>query len=312
MKGYDCGTSGMGLRFRRILNGVNTVGGDWPWLVHLNTGCTGAIVSERYVLSAAHCVYKSIDGELVKPKYLNILAGSSNIANALEKVEIVRAILHPEFVEEDTSTPDIALFQLAKKLKFSRRIGKICLPKAFSEFYGQTAVVAGWGSDKTDSGTNNEKKSANIAQEAMIPLNDPIACVEHLHNLTYGVEFDPKYFICGGGTLRGTENGDSGGPLMFNEKGRWFQIGLTSFGETGPSNRNDDDSQESGEEEKPKMVYRKRVASNSTGLHGRFYDVGAYTRISENCAWIERVTNREVLCLDVTKAPLGRRRSKIF
>jgi len=54
---YHCGVSKMGLPQRRVLNGLDSVDGDWPWVVYLHPGCTGSIISDRHVLSAAHCAF---------------------------------------------------------------------------------------------------------------------------------------------------------------------------------------------------------------------------------------------------------------
>jgi hypothetical protein len=58
---YKCGVSRMGIPARRILNGVKSIDGDWPWVAHLSSGCTGSIISRRHVLSAAHCAFNETE-----------------------------------------------------------------------------------------------------------------------------------------------------------------------------------------------------------------------------------------------------------
>ena len=47
-------------RNRRIVGGTNSKEGEWPWHVSLKFNgkqwCSGAILSESYILTAAHCL----------------------------------------------------------------------------------------------------------------------------------------------------------------------------------------------------------------------------------------------------------------
>ncbi|KAI1728730.1 trypsin domain-containing protein [Ditylenchus destructor] len=258
---YNCGLSNMGLPGRRVLHGRDTIDGDWPWVVFLNPGCTGSIISNKHILSAAHCAFNISD--------ISVIAGASNISShskERQRIPVAKIFIHPLYDYHDFTSPDVAVYELANELKFGRAVRKICLPRRFKESYGQIAFIVGWGADTR---TDDTKKSF-ISQEAAIPLNPPKRCVNQFRNLTEVLEFDRKQFLCGGGTFRGTEIGDSGGPLMLNVKGRWFQVGLTSFGEMGKTEPN-----------------------------GYYYDVGAYTRIAENCPWIAEMTAHNVKCLDM-------------
>lgn len=53
----------LGRRVRRIVGGVKSRPGEWPWQVSLRLNgtqwCAGAILSEYFVLSAAHCFGRS-------------------------------------------------------------------------------------------------------------------------------------------------------------------------------------------------------------------------------------------------------------
>uniref|UniRef100_A0A915ECW9 Peptidase S1 domain-containing protein n=1 Tax=Ditylenchus dipsaci TaxID=166011 RepID=A0A915ECW9_9BILA len=239
---FNCGKSSMGLPQRRILNGKDTIEGDWPWVVFLNPGCTGSIITRRHVLTAAHCAYNiTEDGEVFRLPKITAIAGVSTTtisaadrptaettnsnASGRQSLYIKNIFIHPAYDYHDFTTPDIAVL---------RTVRKICLPLAFQEDDGQIAFTVGWGADKRTDGYNKTETS----EEALIPLNPAKRCVDQFRNLTRHVlEFNQENFICGGGTLRGTEIGDSGSPLMLNERGRWYQIGLTSFGEMGSNLR---------------------------------------------------------------------------
>lgn len=78
---------------------------------------------------------------------------------------------------------------------------------------------------------------------------------------------DTRKKICAGELGRGTARGDSGGPLMKNsDDGKWYQIGITSYG------------------------------NRQKKFNRRDYP-GISTRISWYCPWIEKVTKNEVKCI---------------
>ncbi|KAH7691361.1 serine protease 45, partial [Aphelenchoides avenae] len=74
----------------------------------------------------------------------------------------------------------------------------------------------------------------------------------------------PEDFICVVQYMRLIHEGDSGGPLMVNRKGIWFEVGVVSTG------------------------------SSSEG-QGR----AEFVRVTTHCKWIKKMTQGEVKCVKI-------------
>ena len=139
--------------------------------------CGGALINNRYVLTAGHCVCISIDGSSVecvngKLKYdpkevIKVYVGINNqLIDEVFKPEkldqfeygVEKVIKHEDWVGTGLTFPDLALIKLAKTVQFrpltneqlSMPILPICLPTEDISLHGQRAYVAGWGRTRND------------------------------------------------------------------------------------------------------------------------------------------------------------------
>ena len=138
----------------KIVNGKETPKDKYPWMAalmyigdksgKLTQYCGGSIISDRYVLTAAHCLFPE-DQTFVRLGDHDLeKEGETEHAHTFE---VVRQIGHSEY-NDATDDRDIGLMKLKESIKFSEYGGKVapvCLPAAYFKYYGLTATVAGWG-----------------------------------------------------------------------------------------------------------------------------------------------------------------------
>ncbi|XP_021187378.3 proclotting enzyme [Helicoverpa armigera] len=211
----------------RIVGGHNAELNEWPWIVALfNAGrqfCGGSLMDDRHVLSAAHCVAHMTSWDVAR---LTARLGDYNIRTNTEtqhiERKIKRVVRHRGF-DMRTLYNDVAVLTIDQPVSFTKNIRPICLPVAGrSTYQGKVATVIGWGSLR-ESGPQ-----PSVLQEVSIPVWSNQEC-----KLKYGGAAPGgivEHMLCAGKASMDSCSGDSGGPLMVNENGRWTQVGIVSWG----------------------------------------------------------------------------------
>ncbi|CAH6791479.1 transmembrane protease serine 12 [Phodopus roborovskii] len=228
----DCGIAPLkgAMEGSRIIGGTRAAVGAWPWLVSLQVQdgnflvhiCGGALVRDRWVLTAAHCTKEASD-----PFKWRAVIGTNDLSRKgthIRNIRVVAIIVQPDFILE-TFVNDIALFRLRKAVRYNDYIQPICLPFGVFQKLDQntTCFVSGWGR------TKEEGNGTNLLQEAKVHFISREICNSEQ---SYGMI--PNTSFCAGhenGTFD-TCRGDSGGPLMcyLPEHKRYFVMGITSYG----------------------------------------------------------------------------------
>ncbi|XP_034970884.2 enteropeptidase isoform X3 [Zootoca vivipara] len=140
----------------KIIGGSDAPEGAWPWMVSLRFNsrpvCGASLVSNEWLVSAAHCVY----GRNLKPSQWKAVLGSHNNLNLsypqIVIQEIDQIIINPHY-NKRTKDSDIALMHLQIRVNYTDYIQPICFPEKNQQFLpGTNCSIAGWGRT-----TNQEK-----------------------------------------------------------------------------------------------------------------------------------------------------------
>merc|ERR1712152_130806 len=220
----ECGIEGPPSK-DRIVGGFEAEPNQWPWQVALFIDnawfCGGALISENYVLTAAHCA----DGA----SYFDDMAGAHNARESSEpnRVEVTsyNGWTHPLWNSNDLSG-GLALVELPSPLPMNDYISASCLPATGeTPAVGSLVTVTGWGKPSDSAGGI----SPVLREVRDIPVISNSDC-----NDVYGIVGDGVVCIDTAGG-RGSCNGDSGGPLVQKAGGKdagdkWTRVGIVSFG----------------------------------------------------------------------------------
>ncbi|XP_031631948.1 serine protease persephone-like isoform X2 [Contarinia nasturtii] len=227
----------------RILEGDIAKNGEFPWMAALgynsnykiSFGCGGTIISEHYVMTAAHCCtgkYPPVLVRVGKVSLKDVYTDETRATNYYIK-NITR---HPSY-SVMTKKNDIALLKLTLKIAFNNAVRPACLHTNIEDVDTATKlIVTGWG----NTNPNRESQSNDLRKIAVNtkPLNECNRFYLNYNELANLASFrdgiDPgQYCVFDPEGKRDACQGDSGGPLQYipnNDPNTVTIVGIVSAG----------------------------------------------------------------------------------
>ncbi|XP_016983292.1 chymotrypsin-2 [Drosophila rhopaloa] len=196
---------GAGSNFQnRVIDGEDAELGEAKYQISLQGMygghiCGGAIIDERHVVTAAHCVYG------YNPTYLRVITGTVRYAVPGATYFVEEHWIHCNY-NSPSYHNDIALIRLNDTIKFDEYTQPAELPTA-PLANGTQLLLTGWGS------TELWGETPDVLQKAYLTHVDYPTCQGILNNDPFNGPCHICTLTIGG---QGACHGDSGGPLTYN------------------------------------------------------------------------------------------------
>ncbi|XP_047474729.1 proclotting enzyme-like [Penaeus chinensis] len=210
----------------RIVGGVSTVKGAFPWMAHLRITarpsmqymCGGSLITDTHILSAAHCFEYDV-------QYIDVTLGMVDtrivLAGDLVRMQATDFTVHAKY-DSDNIYNDIAVVKLPRAVTFTDVIRPICLPTSADTMEGAVATATGWGT------LSFGGEEAQVLQKVDLDVWSNTMC-SSVWSRKYMTIASTQ--VCALGDGKDTCSGDSGGPLAVQVDGKYVQLGITSYGQ---------------------------------------------------------------------------------
>ncbi|XP_030556490.1 transmembrane protease serine 9 [Drosophila novamexicana] len=250
----------------RLLGGDEVAPGQYPWFARIayrnrtnnriSYRCSGSLISNNYVLTAAHCVVNLVsDLQIFQVRIGDDVSGAQDCSPTAANCsrpnifDIVSVLVHPNY-DQPKYANDIALLRLNNSLS---NFTPICLPlnstaALADRLIGQMGVVAGWSTKmesmllKSNTSSSPASSTASVRFIRLPIVNTTSCAITYAtlsENFQQPIVITPSHLCAQGQPMKDVCRGDSGGPFMddgtsgiLNANGRHTLLGIVAFGPT--------------------------------------------------------------------------------
>jgi trypsin len=211
-----------------IVGGTAAENGAYPWLAYVVdergeevTVCTGTVVADNVILTAAHCAEDVKSAVVNEPSGYRVITGNVDRTAAGDQVSTVTGVAVDPQYNPATGANDAAVLILSSPIS-APAIALAALPANASLLEaGTPAVIAGWGKTGSEELTYPER-----LRWAETVVQSAASCESQVEGFDASSELcalNPPSFTTG------ICQGDSGAPLIAYESGTPVQIGLADI-----------------------------------------------------------------------------------